>query len=166
MSLQGLFILRVWLLRLLGISGSRIPLRAEFRRFAAGFKPISAGMNARKADFNVWPEWFTKSHWWLRNQSGFSASQREVWATEQTLPHFSMGRNIVCSGWQMQSRKPDKAEFLISIPAGSWKEGGFGVKYTRGGEFIFFMNDFQLTKPIVSHMLRCGWSFSAGSPIF
>lgn len=35
------------------------------------------------ADLNVWPEWFTKSHWWLINQTWGSASQQEAWVTEQ-----------------------------------------------------------------------------------
>lgn len=70
---------------LFGISCSRMPLRAEFSQYAAGSMPIFAGINMRLcfADLNVWPEWFTKSHWWLLNQSGGSASQQEAWLTEQ-----------------------------------------------------------------------------------
>lgn len=127
---------------------------------------------ALHTDFNGWPEWFTKSDWWLVNQSRGSTSQQEIWVTEQLLQRYSVGGHIVCIGWQMQSRKTDKAEFLISIPTGSSKEGCFGELQEekddeKGFSFVFFppKNDLQLTKLIAAYMFSCSWSFLAGYPI-
>lgn len=63
----------------------------------------------------------------------------------------------------IQSKKTDKSEFLIHTPMASVKRVLFPYELQRreegeeggGGGF---MNDFQLTKPIVAHMLGCGRS--------